>query len=318
MTAQIIATESMESAGAIVYWRLNGDVDHAVLTQLWEDAGLDKSFLPELPTPVVALQRAVAELRQGRTLVRAIATAKWGIVAEKAQEGSGTRTTTSTDENGVPVVVTIEGQRASLDYRHDLTITLSPSKEQVVVETASGGAASPELQAQLQTSFEAHGLKLNSIDISSWLAKLAPRCNAVVLRDMGGVYFIPPAPLVFWRRAVAVLRACSAHRVFEVPAMRSEEAVAAILDAVTREAENTAKGMQEELDGAQLGKKAVVNRQADCDKLEAKLTAYEKLLGCSLTTIHTQLGKLRANLAEALITIGGDDKITPASMFGGL
>jgi predicted nucleic acid-binding Zn-ribbon protein len=108
---------------------------------------------------------------------------------------------------------------------------------------------------------------------------------------------------------VEVLRKVSGHVVNRVPAMRSSDAVDAILDAITQEAEYETKRMEEDLEEAKLGARGFENRIARTDEVESKVSRYEELLGRKLDTIRERLEALRANLTVAMMkadTNGGE------------
>lgn len=274
----VAVTESMETAGAIVWWRLSGSTDGYALRKAWDEAGLPEELVPELPSAEKALRRAVMEQRERRRLVRPLEGTKgWAIVDESA-----------TGED--------------LDYSIAIRVTVNKIGHADVEPAGATGAD------EIKVAYNRHLEQLAQTDISTWLVGLAARVRAVALRDTGGVYFIPREQLALWRLMAGALSAASDHRVFEVPALKSDEAVEAVLDAVAREAEAAAQVMEEELEKESLGERALRTRTERCGAIEEKLQTYEKLLGTSLDALHDRLESLRANLAvAALAVMAGDD-----------
>ncbi|KKN38749.1 hypothetical protein LCGC14_0750120, partial [marine sediment metagenome] len=274
----VAVTESMETAGCIVWWRLSGSTDGYALRQAWEDAGLPEDLVPELPSAEKALRRAVIEQRERRRLVRPLEGTKGWAVVDEAASGD------------------------DLDYSVRLKVTLNKIGH-VSIEP-EGAVGSDEIKA----AYQRHLAQLAQTDISTWLVRLAARVRAVALRDTGGVYFIPREQVAQWRRMAGALGAASASRVFEVPALKSDEAIEAVLDAVAREAETAAEVMEEELAKENLGERALRTRTERCGAIEEKLSTYEKLLGTSLDALHDRLEVLQAGLATAaLAAMAGDD-----------
>lgn len=100
------------------------------------------------------------------------------------------------------------------------------------------------------------------------------------------------------------LAAVSSNIVFRIPAMRSKDALNAVLDAVEREAAADAQAMEEELQAARESSKdwaerSIATRYARLEATEGKVERYENLLGQRLDSIRDRLNELRAGLAAA-------------------
>jgi hypothetical protein len=263
-------------AGAVTFWRLAGVVDYALLAQEWQDAGLPSKLLPDLPTPTVALHRAVEEAREARRLVRPLKNrAGWAIVRER----------TSGEDDLTYAIET----RVRLDAVGSLIV--EPS------DTPEAGELRARYDAYLQT--------LTLGDISGWLSRTTARLKAVPLRDTGGVYFMPRPSVDEWASIGAALGSASACVVHRIPALQTAEAVAAILDAVALETEGEAARMDEEI--TKLGGKGLQNRLERCEEVEAKVAFYEALLGTHASALHDRLEGLKASIAAALLSGSGDD-----------
>jgi hypothetical protein len=272
------------TAGAIVWWTLKGDVDADRLSQAWADAGLNTAQVPSQPAPQVALRRAVHELSEARRLARPLEGRKgYSLVAERA--------------NG-----------DTLDYTQELTAT---------VDDNGGLTIAPswhDLAIELRAAYSRHRSTLTIPDISKMLIDYCDGLLAISLRERGGMYFVPPSAVPAYRDAARVLRAVSGHVCYEVPAMRSTEAVHAILDAVKREAAQGQAELEAILDAGDVGERGLRSKVQATEALEAKVAAYEDLLGTSLPAIHARLQDLRARLAEAAIVAAAEkDKATNAA-----
>ncbi|MHA1573353.1 MAG: DUF6744 family protein [Alphaproteobacteria bacterium] len=278
----IYAVPDAEQAGAIVYWRLSGAVDAVRLTESWSEAGLAEAMLPETPTPEAALRRAVYEQKSRRRLVRKLPNGKgWAIVDERV-EGDDLKYDT-----GIRVFLNKIGQAA---FAFD-----ENNEERAAI-----------VCGQIAFAFNKHLDEFTATDISSWLVRFASKCGAVSLRERGGIYFVPRTTIEHWRLAVNAIKLASDHHCYEIPALKSSDAVDAILDAVVREAQAATDEMQEEMSKGDLQSRALINRSDRCDQVLAKLKQYEDLLGANLGEIAERVDDLKADITIATLANSGE------------
>jgi hypothetical protein len=282
-TAQAIyAVPDAEQAGAIVYWRLSGTINAAQLEEAWQNANLALELLPETPSPEAALRRAVYEQKERRRLARKLPNGKgWALVNEL-----------------------VDGD--DLEYEISIRVFLNKVGQ---VEFEMPEDVRPEEQqmcTQIEASFYQHLDELSAADVSAWLVGFSAKCSAVSLRERGGIYFVPRQNLAYWRSAYKAIQSVSGHSCYEIPALKSDEAVDAILDAVTREAQAAAEAMAEELASGDLQSRALANREERCTSMLAKLKQYEDLLGRSMGAITDRVGDLKAEIATAALATMGD------------
>lgn len=282
----VVVNENIPTAGAVIWWRLSGNVDAGALKTAWLASDLPEGDLPDPPSEVTALRRAMADQREARRLVRPLGRGNgFAIVDERVKDDK--------TELAYEVILT-----AKLDQVGRLTF-----------ETPSGVDDGVRgIIEEIRAAFDRHLETLSQADISDWLAKMVMRqLDAVSLRDTGGVYFLPRPSVERIGTVADVLRQSSAHVVHRVPALRSEEAVDAILDAVSHEAANEAIAMEGELAEEALGKRGLENRITHCDNVERKVARYEELLGRSLDTLRDRLENIRAKLSVALVKADAAD-----------
>ncbi len=278
---RIIAVDShVPSAGLITWWRLSGDVDYAELTDAWGRAHIGfETRLPNLPSPSVALARTVGTLKGRHRLVRPY---KRGFALVKEDE---------VEEGGEP----------TLDY--DVLALIDVDQVGRLRVSGCAKEAADLLLSQLQATFDAAQNTLTSADISSWLTTMVVAFDAVGLRDRGGIYFIPQPFADLYSRFCLMLESVSNHQVHRVPAMHSDDAVRAILDAVRAEVDGEVANMERDLDDAQKpGARALKTRLARAEALDGKLARYEELLGVSLEGVRASVETLRANMTAAILT----------------
>jgi len=264
--------QGTKEAGAIVWWRMSGDTQRADLVTAYIAAGLNEKEVWGDPGPASALRRSMHSLEEKRRLVRPLEKrGAWALVTENVKGEDISHTNLATVHLG-----------------DDDKPTMNP--------------VIPDLLQPILDGFDYYSRTWTTDDVSSWLThRVLHSCNAVTLRDTGGVYFVPRNLLDLWRRIVGALRSVSAHRVFEVPALASEEAVASILDAVEREATTAATAMEEDLVEAELGARALRNRAEKCAAVVRKVESYEALLGTKLDVLRDRLLTLQGQLAAAAL-----------------
>lgn len=268
--------------GAIVLWRLSGELDHRKLKAAWEAEGLSENLLPTLPSAEVALRRAAQEQRGPRMLVHSLPGRGGFALVDVLEQKDNQDAPLKFD---VGLAVRLNSKRDGVEFNHD----------------------DHHLAAQIARDFEASRHRIEAEDTGLWLADLVKRVvHAVPLRDTGGVYFVPQEAVELWGKITRCVREASATYFAEIPAMQSHNAVAAILDAVSREAAGQLEAVEAEMQKAiaergGMGKRAVVNRLASCAVLEQKLTTYEGLLDTKLEDLRGRLVGLRANLAASAL-----------------
>jgi len=267
----VAVTDNVKTAGLIVYWHMSGAAKHEDLREAWLSEGLSEDLLPTLPTPRCALGRAVAEVKERRQLVRPLA-AGWAFVCEH-EEVSGELSYTQIGSVKLDMI-------GRLDFSPD---------------TPSEICSSVALDYSRILFEHAHP------DVSSWLKDQAIRLQGISLRDTGGVWFVPRQSADEWRRIANAIRLASAHVVYEIPALKSSEAVEAILDALSREAGEAAAKLEEALAAGDLSERALRSRLSEAIAMEVKLVSYEEQLGKALPDVAGRLEAVRANLAVAVL-----------------
>ena len=264
-------------AGSLTWWELSGLVDVEQLRVAWQAAGLDIAMVPKDVAPKTALKRAVETLAEQRKLVRPLA----------GREGYSLVEETATGE--------------TLAYQQSVVATVDDGGA-LKIEPADG-----PLAVAIQASYQRHLVNLVPSDISSLLVHFCESLDAVALRARGGFYFLPPASVDKFRLAAEVIRSVGAHVCYEIPALRTESAVQAILAAVEREASAEIEEFESILSNVEAGPRALKTKAKQCDRVASKVAGYEALLGTSLVELQERLSGLRSRLAEAAILAQAED-----------
>lgn len=269
-----IAVDDASTSGAIVFYSLSGGANCTATRAAWEAAGLPSDWLPEAPTPHAALGAAVRDA--AGSLARPIGARRGGWVIFR--------------EDGA---IDSEGRR-TLDH--------TPAARASIADDGTldveGDAA---LVNQVRANFAHYLCHWTTNDLSVHVVATLNRLHALGLRDRGGVYFVPKESLSQLHTVREALKANV--EVHLVPSLKSEDAVEAVLSALTTE---VTAGIQSvfldisEQGAKKLGARALRTRQATVAKLLEKATVYENLLGTSVDTLREKLGDLQAALTVAV------------------
>lgn len=275
----VIVNENIGSTGAVVWWTFSGDVNHADLVASLLERGFTDDFLPPPTSAERALGRAAKAQEQKRFLARPLGRGTgWAMVREVVQEDG--------------------------NLKHEQTCKVLLRKDVLELEPAGH-----EDGLRVKHDFDVYLPLIAAADVGTWVVTLAEKkLMGVRLRDRGGLYFIPANVVPLWRKLTEAVQAVNpGFQLYEVPAMKSDEAVRAVLDAVVREAESEANEMQQQLTDGELGKRALSARVNRCDDIKAKLAHYEQLLGVSLDRLRGNIDTLKADLGAAALLSLSDD-----------
>ncbi len=255
------------TAGHLVYWRLSGGLDLTRLREAWEAAALDTALLPEEPTPVVALRRAVSVLK---TADRRIEATKEGLVVL---------------DKTADVEVLRKRLVAHVDLVGRIKVSFAVSlTDEDAVRAAYGNALTTLAQA----------------DVSPWLSTLMGDLRAIALRDTGGFYFVPAFSTERFEAMQNAIHGASSHVVEAIPALDSAGASSAVFNALQAEAEKELATIQREMAEESLGERALNTRIGLTSQVEGKLSAYEALLGGNLDALRERITAMRAELTVAM------------------
>lgn len=272
----VFAVQDMESSpGAIVYWSLSGSVGLATLAEACMAEGLP---MPLSASPQTQLRRAANHVYGApRQLVRPLGRRGGVAVVREQVVEQGADEATSAEELHHSVVLT-----ARLHEDGDL------------------GAEAPEA---LRAAFQEAQAELSAQDVSEWLLRVMRALHAVPLRERGGLYFVPRSPAL--EAVQRVLSTYTQSRLWLIPAMRTDQAVAAVVEALTREVHGEVEAMRETM--TELGARGLRRRQERLTRLEQKASMFAALLGVSLETLQAEMVGLQASLAVALLAATSEE-----------
>ncbi len=268
-------------------WTLRGASSYARISDAWAAAGLRVETVPQPPSPSAALGRAVKAVA-GKTVrvtpIPAVHGDGW-VVSDDA----------GFDAEGLP-----------LPPAHRLRVNVEG--DNLVFEGLRGHSAEQPDAARIRAEYQAARTELSTTDCSSWITKLVRQHDGIpVLRDEGGVYFIPPTAANAWRVVVGAIETATKHVFGEFPAMRSDKAIDTILRALESETIKAAELIQADLAAAVAGEekapgvRGLSSKERVIADLRAKLARYEAMFGRPAQAACDALSRLKSNLDFTLV-----------------
>lgn len=282
MTLIALQDDDLNVAGALVWWSLKGDVGFEDLREAAEIHEIPADWLPVLPKIETVAQRAGhSQISGKRQLLRPLRTAGSYEFVEEVVVGDGANEKL---QHAARVRV-----RVIADEKGGKTIDVAPTAD-ADIALAQAIAAAVELYRDA----------LTPSDLSVWLVWLLDtKVQAVSLRDRGGFYFVPAgAPLALWRKIVKAVHAASTSRCSLIPALRSEDAVDAVLHAVRQEASEAFAEMEQYLEG-DVSTRGLNAHERRVQALQTKLTTYAGVLSQSLPDLESRAEKLAGAIVAA-------------------
>lgn len=275
MNIDLIATDAEAgTVGTIIYWRLRGPISSKMLSSVWGSLPESASLLPSATSPQRALRIAVDTVAGKRLLVRPNPKGGWALVSE-----------TVTEDQALShlVLLTVQITDGELEFH------IHPAGE--------------PFKAHVKDAYAVALGRLSASDFSAWLTHkvLIGELQATALRPNGGIYYLPAFSVARWEAIREALGDVSSHEVFEIPAMRTDSAVEAILESLNEEATASMDQMFADLEG-ELGKRALKTRAARCEAVQKKVAGYAKMLGVSLDELSARSTELRRAITVATLT----------------
>jgi hypothetical protein len=326
------ATSQLPLIGFTVLWRLDGiRVSHPELEQALQSAGFEK-YLPDPPTPRVALRRALAEWI--KTKQQAARTLQIQLGDEDQDENGGGRRRTlirvidrAGSEHVVYALVAedIDFSALGLSYGTALRILLNKKTGEMICTTDAEGVIDAQRESrQINDDLMPYWRQYRDLfiarDLSQMMRVIINEMNAVSLRQAGGVYFV----LESERDSLLRLRQLIAG----IPHVAGSESFVCALgvpDAVEAKrglSKAVHAGLLDEIDSLRgdlgrlgescdrLREKTIAQRLVIYKQLKAKAEMYQELLGMRQDEVRAGIAGLER---EALNLISGEDNPLTAS-----
>lgn len=279
MSGIVAVTDEMkDAAGILVFWELSGLVAMEDFVEAIAADGWEPELAPVAPSMEVALGRAATSvLADKRMLLRPLSRrGSWEILREQ-------------------VSLDVDDGEERVKHESLLRGSVQRSGSEVQIQITGD----PDLKQAVLAKVGFYSSTLTASDVSNWMLAQANRLHAVGLRSRGGFYFIPRDRIEDWHRVVRVIRACSSHQVYEIPAMRTDEAVEAILASVRAEAASKMAELEAWLAGDVHSTRGYNASERAVVAVQAKLRHYAELLGREMPDLDGRLVQLTGALTAA-------------------
>jgi hypothetical protein len=326
------STSQFPLIGYTVFWRLAGiRVSHTNLGHALQATGFDK-YLPDPPTPRVALRRALAEwIRAKQRTARSLQLQQDD---EDQDENNGSRRRTlirvinrAGSEHLVYALVAedVDFSLLGLSYGTALRILLHKKTGEMICTTDAEGVIDSQRESQQVTDelmpyWRQYRDLFIARDLSEMMREIVDGMNAVSLRQAGGVYFVPTSErdsLLRLRQLIGDIPriaeldpfVCALGVPDAVEAKRglSKAVHAGLLDEI-----NSLRGDLGRLSesGDRLREKTIAQRLVIYKRLKAKAEMYQELLGMRQDEVRAGIARLEH---EALNLLAVDDvPLTPS------
>jgi hypothetical protein len=335
------STSQFPLIGYTVFWRLAGiRISHPDLERSLQATGFDK-YLPDPPTPRVALRRALAEwIRVKQRIARSLQLQQDD--EDHDENGDGRRRTLirvinrAGSEHLVYALVAedIDFSALGLSYGTALRILLHKKTGEMICTTDAEGVIDAQRESQQVTDelmpyWRQYRDLFISRDLSEMMREIIDGMSAVSLREAGGVYFVPASErdsLLRLRQLIAGIPqvanfdpfVCALGVPDAVEAKRglSKAVHAGLLDEI-----NSLRGDLGRLSesGDRLREKTIAQRLVVYKRLKAKAEMYQELLGMRQDEVRAETTGLEREalnlLAADSVPLNSATSQSPATLF---
>lgn len=289
-----------EHLGDVVYWMLSGaDVPRSVLETKWLAHGLDKDFLPEEQTPEKAMRQAVREamLGQDKKLVAIQPT-----VDSKSSLIYAIGTWTP-DKQG------------NVEFKQDALVMLDKS---VTPNVASSDNPSNDLVTKVLREYNRYLFTHTSRDVMVSITKALKAWDAVMLRETGGIYFVPRTQSENLRKLQGAVEQLGNSLVSILPQHSTADTVRSLSTAASGSIESELSDLRTEMekflsDPDGVRSSTLKNRLDDFQSLRSRASLYHTILHVTVEDLGTQLAQMEAQI-KTMLSKKEDDRETAAEI----
>jgi hypothetical protein len=334
-------TSQFPLIGYTVFWRLAGiRVSRPDLELALQAAGFEK-YLPDPPTPRVALRRALAEWIRAKQRIARDLQLQQGDEEQEENDGGRRRTlirviNRAGSEHLVYALVAedVDFSALGLSYGTALRILLHKKTGEMICTTDAEGVIDAQRESQQVTDelmpyWRQYRDLFIARDLSEMMREIIDGMNAVSLRQAGGVYFVPAGDrdsLIRLRQLIADIPqvaeldpfVCALGVPDAVEAKRglSKAVHAGLLDEIS--SLRTDLGRLSE-SGDRLREKTIAQRLVIYKRLKAKAEMYRELLGMRQDEVRAGIAALEREALNLLAVdaVPGASTISqlPATLF---
>jgi len=277
----------LQTAGAhvgdLLWWTLEeARVTRNRLEEVWANAALSPTFLPEPPTPEKALKTAVREVHAGRQ-DRLIRLGKEGdgelvfAVVEERRDGTG-----------------------NVSYQQEARIVL----RRLVSLRLDSDAPQHEIVRDVCDAYERLLSTHTPDDIRRALVRTLSSCAAVTLRDHGGVYWVPSPYSETLRQLQAAVAGIGKSRLDLVPVHATPEATQALGHAARSALEDDLTALRTEIESFLQSPpdrlSTLTRRLQTFEDLRSKARLYHSVLQVQVSDLEAGLHDLTRHVEGLL------------------
>lgn len=276
--------ESIETNGAIVFWKIAQRSDRPKIAEGLRRLGMD-SYIPNPRTSYAVLTDAARECVGKGYLIRPL---------EK--------------NRGVAIVRERRGEVSSGNDYHNKAQVLCPSNGHIDVQYG----LDYDQEARLNVAYNAMKDALPPSAVGTALSKIAVHAmgGTKSLRDSGGIYWMRQAAVPYWKEVVDIFEgaACEGSSdIYTVTTSNTPETIRAIRDSIIEEVRNVTLQIRSAIRDDELGAQALATRSKTLAAYNSKLTLYESVIGEALEDVRRELVQTQHVAAEAeLVALAGE------------
>ncbi|MFT3840784.1 MAG: hypothetical protein QM723_27585 [Myxococcaceae bacterium] len=268
--------------GDLVFWTLSdAAISRPNLESKWKQTGLPLELLPEAPTAAKAFKLAV----------------------RAAQVGLVDRLLRPAAENEASIVFAVVHEQ-----KHDEGVLTYSQEAKVELHllhgTVSTDAPTHELVQAIQSRFADLKDTYTSDDVRRSITRTLQSFSAVLLRENGGVWWVPAPHAEPLRKLQSAIEAIGSSRFYLLPVHDSADAGRTLGDAATKSIEAELSELKKEVEGfvQQPPERAsTLARRFDAfDSLRARARLYRDILQVSVKDLDSTLKQLEVSIESLL------------------
>jgi hypothetical protein len=296
-------TRSLRVEGAVVFWSA-GATRRLDLLHVYDSLGLD-AFMPGEKTPEAALLQSLKvclkrHKREGES---------FNIIPRRNRKMDGfevQRVVHGKVNEYHTMLIARAGSgpllEAGPDYNREFRQSPGAGPD---LRFASQHPADDEiLQWRNEHLYHEYHKAMNHVEgaaVGRSLVNIVDHLDGLTLKDTGGVYWVPSeaVPVI-----MALREGLSSTVAIDVLENKpTVEAIDAFRRALTREIETEVQEISKEINGGDLGERALENRAERARELITKISSYEDILGTTLETLRDSVDVPKQAAATALAMI---------------
>lgn len=269
--------------GDLCWWGLtNANIDRKTLELMWNHTGLASSLLPEPPTLTKAFKLAARETQVGLvdTLIRPVI-----------------------DDSSSVVFAVVHEQKLAegfLQYTQEAKIVLD-----VLQGTLRTDSPAHSLVNAVQMRFDELKNTHTADDVRRTITRTLQSFSSVLLRENGGVWWIPSPYSDALRRLQSCIEGIGSSKMYLLPIHESADAQRTLGDAAQRSLEAELVQLKEEVE-AFVGcpperTSTLVRRLESFDELRARAELYRDVLSIRVADLDVTLDSLSRSIESLLV-----------------